>query len=112
MKFLYAIVDSILICSYAIASPQWTSSDPWTGGIQVVAVFPHVADKKIQFKGSDGNFYSYQWDINSNDMTSNAGAILSTLMTAFASGKKVNVLYDPSIVEAGYMPFTKIILLN
>ena len=83
----------------------WTNGNPDGPGISVTQVYPNFTAKKIVFKSSDNKSYSYQWDINSSDMTSNANSVLSILLTALAADKKVSLYYN---LDESKLDFTQI----
>jgi len=72
----------------------WTNNSADGPGISVTQVYPVFSAKKIVFKSSNDKSYSYLWDSNSTEMTTNANSVLSILLTALASNKNVSIYYN------------------
>jgi hypothetical protein len=104
--FLFtALCFTSQICS---ANLVWTDNgNPWGAGKTITLVYPQFDQKRIVFRTSDSSniFYSYNWG-DSIQMTENAKSVMSLLLTALATKKKVSFFYDDAITA--YSPVTAI----
>lgn len=90
-----AIVLLLLVSSLSHAD-EWTPGGWKSGGVTVEAVYLNFIDAQVTFVAGDGNYYHFPWGANNSEMTANAKAVHSQLLTAFATKKKVSVYYTPS----------------
>lgn len=102
---------AILFCSSANAAWTWTDAgDPYGTGLKVSIVYPDFAGKSVIFKCADGRFFRYYWDSAQTEMTANAKAVYSLLLTALVSEKNVSIYYDDA--GGGYLPVQQINVHN
>ena len=86
----------MILSSVANADMGWTDNDPYKigGGKEVVLVYPQFINKWVIFRTADDALYYYAWDSTSVQMTENAKGIMSILLTAISTKKKVSFYYD------------------
>ena len=104
--FLYMLC---LVGTNVNAAMVWTDNNPWGAGLNVDLVYPSFAERAVMFK-ADGMLYQYKWDANQSEMTPNAQAVYSMLLTAFTTGQRVSIYYNDA--ESGQINFTLINLHN
>ncbi|TQV72567.1 hypothetical protein FKG94_17855 [Exilibacterium tricleocarpae] len=107
MKVKILIFITLLsVSSASSAAMVWTDGAAFGPGKEVDAVYPQFASKWLIFRTTDGKYYSYRWG-ESEQMTENAKAIMSLLLTAISTKKRVSFYYDDSINS-----YTPISLIN
>ena len=108
MSFIKNVILITCVLSFsnaAFAAPQWTGSNVWGTGVGVEAIYPQFGTKQLIFKASDGQFYYYQWASTALEMPGDVKAMMSILLTAFSTGKNVNVYADPAVTSNGRINF-------
>jgi hypothetical protein len=113
MKFKNMLLSLMLSMSTLSSALVWTDGDGYGTGVGVEMVYTQFDQNRVVFKASTGKFYSYNWSNTrspSAQITPNAQAVVSLLMVAMTTGKKVSIYYDET--DSSYPAFTLIILKN
>jgi len=78
------------------------------GGEVVNAVSLQFLQSRVIFRTEAGPAYSYRWE--GEQMTENAKAVVSLLLTAISTKKRVTFYYDDAVTD--YAPFTLINIID